>query len=109
MKFWNKVGIYTPGEIDNIKRRKYKEGAKRNIQVLQLERTKADIDAWRDALNYAEDVEAPDRTELIRLYNEVLLDDGVSGFIESLENRINASEFNVVDQNGEIIEGKEDI
>ena len=109
MKWANKLGIFTSKDIKAEKRRMLEKGREKNIQILQLERAKAEIDKWRQALDYAEDVDAPDRTELVRLYNEVLLDDGVDGFIESLENRIHASEFNVVDQEGNIKEGKEEL
>lgn len=103
MKWMNRLGIYTKQEAIHNFSRKDKAQAK-NIEIEQLERSVAQIENWRQALKYAEDVEAPDRTELVRLYNEVLLDDGVDGFVESLENRIHASDFDVVDSQGTVKE-----
>lgn len=108
MKFMNKLGIYTKQDAIKNFSRKEKAQAK-NIEIQQLERASAQIENWRQALQYAEDVEAPDRTELIRLYNEVLLDDGVDGFVESLENRIHASDFDVVDNEGNVKEDARNI
>jgi phage gp29-like protein len=108
MKLTNRLGIYTKKEAIKNFSRKEKAQAK-NIEVQQLERAAAQIESWRQALQYAEDVEAPDRTELIRLYNEVLLDDGVDGFVESLENRIHASDFDVVDGEGNVKEDARNI
>lgn len=107
MKLMNKIGIYTQSDVREAKNvaNKKDRGRKKNIEIYQLERATADIKKWRDALNYAEDIDAPDRTELIRLYNEVLLDDVVSGFIESMKNRIAATTFDVVDKADNVQEG----
>lgn len=102
--------IYTKKDLEKAKNQgRLESGRKRNIEIYQLEREVAQIQNWRDALNYAEDIHGPDRTELIRLYNEVLNDDTVSGFQESLKERILSSEFNIVDSAGNIKEGKEEV
>src|SRR6056297_4173879 len=102
MKLMNKLGLFTGSDLKNIIETKHERGMRTKITIEQLERTKADIQQWRLALAEAEDEDYPDRTELIRLYQEILLDDVVSGFVEGTKNRILASEFDIVDQNDEI-------
>lgn len=82
------------------------KGRKRNITIQQLDRAKADIQLWRDGLDDWEDIYYPDRTKMMQLYQEILNDDTVSGFIENTKNRILASTFDVIDGNGDIIEDK---
>jgi phage gp29-like protein len=45
-------------------------------------RTKAEIDNWREAVDIAEDVTQPDRTELMRIYQEIVIDDQIQAAFE---------------------------
>src|SRR6056297_3462001 len=99
MKLLNKIGLFTPSDIKNMVSTGRERGLGEKIVLEQLDRTKANIEDWRNALLEAEDVDFPDRTELLRLWQEVLLDDTVSAFIEDLQNKILAADFDIVNEN----------
>lgn len=57
---------------------------KATLTLQSTRRTNPDIKKWRDALNYAEDIEDPNRSDLYDIYQETMLD----GMITSATERI---------------------
>lgn len=80
---------------------------RQKIVERQLYRFSADVGKWRQALNAAESVHTPQRSELIRLFNEVTLDAHLSALMQSRISQILAHKFNVVDQSGEVSDRSE--
>ena len=92
-------------ENENIKKPINMSVLKKIVQE-QLDRSAADIKAWRTALTLWEDVQDPDRTEILRLYQEVEDDDDVSTSVETILSRVLSEEFEILDENGEVDEDK---
>jgi hypothetical protein len=75
-----------------------------NPLLTHLDRTKAEIQLWRDALAQWEDAYNPQREKAIQLYNEISLDDNVQTCTTNIINKVLASEFEVGKEiNGEFI------
>jgi len=77
------------------------ENLKTTIVERQLQRVNADIGKWRNAIRSAESVQVPNRTELMRVYQEVILDNHLSSLISSRLNKMLAHKFILVDDNGD--------
>jgi hypothetical protein len=74
------------------------------ITEYQTARLRADLGQWRNALSWAENLYYPDRTELLRLYREAVLDSHLSSVIETRKLNLLSQPFKIVTKNG----GKED-
>ena len=72
------------------------------IIVEQLDRAKADVANWRNALDEWEDVSHPDRTEMMRLYQEMIMDDTIAGFIDGLVNRLLGSDLHITNNEEDV-------
>lgn len=70
----------------------------------QLFRFNNNIGDWRDAQTKAEHLMTPSRVELIRTYNEVVLDNHLSALMQTRTLKVTGHKFNMVDQEGEIDE-----
>lgn len=66
------------------------------MQLMQLDRAKQEIKDWRNAITSWESVQNPDRQYMIRLYNEIELDDMVKAKVETICNRISGSDFEII-------------
>lgn len=65
------------------------------------QRTKADIARWRYALDAAENITQPRRTNLIKIYDEIWLDGHIRGTIENvLKEGVKSKPFQIVDKSG---------
>lgn len=73
-----------------------------------LTRTTQDIGKWRSALNSAENVIYPNRTELYRIYKDIMLDAHLSSIIETRKNAILGAKF-IVTKSGKVKEEKTDL
>jgi phage gp29-like protein len=60
-----------------------------------LDRAKADVVKWRQALDEWEDAKHPDRFEMIQLYQEIEQDDSVSTAMENICLGIEGTEFEI--------------
>ena len=65
------------------------------ISIESLDRAKADVQKWRDAIEYWEDTKQPDRYEMMHLYAEIVQDDAVSTHINTILSRIDGTAFEV--------------
>ena len=72
-----------------------------NIDFYNLEAVKQDINDWVDARLLAMDYQIPDWTDLIRVYEDVMVDGHVNGLINSIKNKIKAKPFEFINQSGE--------
>jgi hypothetical protein len=63
------------------------------INVENLDRAKADVQKWRNALEYWEDIRTPDRYEMMQLYQEIIQDDSVATHINTIIRRIEGTEI----------------
>jgi hypothetical protein len=75
--------------------------------ILPLYRVREDITTWRNALIYAESIIAPIRTELLRLYKDLLLDNHLSSLIDNRKDPILGADFIVMKDGKEIDEFKD--
>lgn len=76
----------------------------KKIVETQLFRTREDIDNWRSSMSLAESKLNPDRTYLIRLYKDIVLDAHLSSLMSTIEFEVAASPFFIDDANGEVNE-----
>jgi len=74
-----------------------------------VQRVSQDILKWREAIKQAENQWNPDRTKLIELYNDVILDGHVYACLQKRSNLTLKKEFCFVDKDGKEIENLEDI
>lgn len=65
------------------------------IDVESLDRAKADVAKWRDALEYWEDLRQPDRYEMMQLYAEIIQDDSVSTHMNTILAKIDGTEYEI--------------
>lgn len=80
-----------------------KQGSIREaIGAQSLDRAKADVEKWRQALDEWEDPKQPDRYEMIQLYQEIIQDDAVSSHLNDILLEIQGTEFEIgtFDKNG---------
>jgi hypothetical protein len=70
----------------------------------QLDRVTADIEAWRTAVDCAEDIDQPDRQELIELYQEFVDDYQLWAVMQSRINKATSGSFKIMGEDGEIDE-----
>jgi SPP1 gp7 family putative phage head morphogenesis protein len=78
------------------------ETYKNVITERQLFRFNADLGKWRNAILYAESVDSPNRIELIRVFQEVTLDNHLTSVLNSRTEKVLSHKFLLVDQNGEV-------
>ena len=73
----------------------------REIRTIQLHRQRQDILNWRLATTQAESVFNPNRTELVRIYKDVVLDAHLSSLIQTINLKLTGSDYWICDQEGE--------
>lgn len=64
-------------------------------------RQREDVGDWVDALLMAENVDHPDRSQLIKIFKQVDLDGHITGIINAFKDKIKARPFMIVDSNGD--------
>jgi hypothetical protein len=70
----------------------------KEIMEQASQRTKADIQRWRYALDAAENMTQPRRTNLIKIYDEIWLDGHIRGIVENvLQEGVKSKPFQIVD------------
>lgn len=72
------------------------------ITERQLHRQSADLGRWRAALTRAESAHVPNRTELMRIYQELVLDNHLSSLIQMRTEKILAHKVQLCDVNGDV-------
>lgn len=107
-------GLYTAkelnakfNELELTRQRPHGSGRStlaKDIKVEQLDRAKADVDLWRDALDEWESDTIPDRYSMMRLYQEIELDDEVTNHLGTITKSIAGTEFEIgmLDDEGSI-------
>lgn len=68
----------------------------------QLIRTLQDIQTYLAATRHAENIQAPNRTNLYRLYRDVVIDAQVSTVMSSRKNAILSRSYNIINSKGDI-------
>jgi len=76
------------------------------IDYFNLESTKQDVKDWQSARLNALDVHIPDWTDLIRVYDDVIVDSHLTGIVEIVKDKIKATEFEIVNDKGEVDDEK---
>jgi len=94
LDFQNKELQNLKNEVKALKKDDYNSVLK-NISVDQLDRAKAEISQWRDALEQWEDYIQPDRYEMMQLYQEIEQDDTVKTHFETIVKKILAADFEI--------------
>lgn len=93
-------GRYTGNILDADKKAPSRTRIAEQLVKRQLVRSADDVAKWTQALRIAESAENPDRTELIRIFNNVEIDGHISGITNSIKNKIKRKEFMVVNPDG---------
>ena len=91
----------TPQIVDVDKKQPQRTKVLRKTVTRQLIRAKQDISKWRSAINIAESTFTPDRTELIRIYKDTILDSHLSSLMETRKINVKSMPCMVVDANGD--------
>lgn len=95
--------------VENVTRKKAPQAKVDQTMPMQLYRISQNIAVWRDAVNQAESVSNPNRTELIRNYNDIVLDPHLTALMQSRKNKVLSKEWNFYDGKGEEIEELESL
>jgi hypothetical protein len=85
--------------ISDEKRKKAKDITEL-IDYYNLDATKQDIKDWHDAKLLALDYQIPDWTDLIRVYDDVMVDAFLYGIIMTIKDIVKSREFRVLDKSG---------
>lgn len=96
-------------EVKNIADEKRPESANIHGKILfeqTLHRVNQDISTWRAALLSAESIQYPNRTELYRIYKDVMNDGHLHSLIETRKQAILSSDFIAVTKKGKEKEDK---
>lgn len=99
-----KKNPYFGGSRGEVSKKLYDDGYPTTaipFQV-QLVRTLQDIQTYQTAVRSAENIQAPNRINLLRLYQDVVIDAQVSTVMASRKNAILSRSFNLLNKNGEI-------
>lgn len=80
-----------------------------SINAESLDRAKANVDLWREALEEWEGIGGgvPDRYKMMQLYAEIVQDDSVATHLTTIQRSIEGTEFQVGVLNGDKIEPNE--
>jgi hypothetical protein len=91
--------------VENLDRKKPKSAkVGSTIQEQQVFRARQSILNWRRALTCAESVHLPNRLELVRIYQDIILDAHLSSLIQTRKINVLSKSFNLKDKDGEIDE-----
>lgn len=80
------------------------ENVTNTIVERQLFRLNSNLGVWRAAQSYAEDVHNPNRIELMRVYQETIIDSHLSSVINSRTEKVLSHKFHLVDDKGDVNE-----
>lgn len=86
-----------------------KGGIVDRLNTESLDRAKADVQKWRDALDQWEDSRHPDRYEMMQLYAEIVQDDSVATHLNTIIRKIEGTDFEVGTLTAEGIDIDEDL
>ena len=99
------IGSNKVQDVQNVDKRKPKRaGIKSKLKQVALHRIRQDISTWENANDLAKSTVYPDRTEMIRLYDDIVMDSQIDSVIRTINNKILGSAFSVVDREGNEIE-----
>lgn len=91
------------------RKRKNSDDILKKIKISQLVRTREDVDKWRNAMQRAESVLLPDRTDLNRIYKDIMLDSHLSSVVQTTILKTTSSPFFIETESGEIDEELTDV
>ena len=101
--------IHLRAELSESKKNNDEKKSKRimnKIVHVQLYRFHNSIDLWKSGIDNFENVAYPTNEELIRVYNDAVLDAHLTALIESRKKKTTGSEFKIVDDKMEEIPGE---
>jgi SPP1 gp7 family putative phage head morphogenesis protein len=101
--FWNKKDEANAGNI-----RKAREIMRKVVNV-QLTRFGQEINDWKNGLDSWEDVDNPQTVELVRVYNDLVLDPHLTAAMEARKARTLSKDFKICNEDGEEIPEESDI
>jgi hypothetical protein len=78
-----------------------KESIRNRMMQVQVRRLRQDVGRWRDALDKAENVYFPDRTQLLNIYADVVLDLHLSAVMQTRLNNVLGRPYKVQNAKGE--------
>jgi hypothetical protein len=77
-----------------------KKSIRNRMLPVQVHRLRQDVGKWRDALDKAENVYFPDRTQLLNIYADVVLDLHLSAVMQTRLNNVLGRPFKLQDKTG---------
>lgn len=108
MGFFDFFGLKAAKAEADEQIRKAKEVMKKVVNV-QLTRFGIQIDQWKEGISSWEDVNTPTTVELIRVYNDLVLDAHLTAAMETRKSRTLSKDYKIVDEEGQEIEEESDI
>ena len=105
---WTNIQAVQDPDKEDVQKRKAKTIVKEKVRE-QLFRTNQQINHWRDALQIAEDVERPDRTELMRVYQDIVLDEHLGAVMEQRILKAISDKWFIYNEDGEVNEDLSDL
>jgi phage gp29-like protein len=105
INFWSKP----IAEVVNIDNQKSKPISDTIPVKYNLNRVRQDIASWRRAVIAAEMLRTYNRTELLRLYKDVVMDSHITAIMETRKNGVKCSKFIVMDKNGVEVKDKTEL
>ena len=70
------------------------------VMKLQMFQIRVDLNRWTAAINQAESLLLPDRTEMMQVYKDITLDAHLSGVMNAIKNKIKGKEYQLIDSKG---------
>jgi hypothetical protein len=77
-----------------------KESIRNRMLQVQVRRLRQDVNKWREALDKAENVHYPDRTQLLNIYADIVLDLHLSAVMQTRLNNTLGRPFKLQDKSG---------
>lgn len=101
MGFLEKLGYQKIKDIQNVDTNK-SQGANitKRITKAQLTRGKSDVAKWRKALAEAESATRPNRLNLLRIFQDVVLDTHLTAVMEQRKNKVLSRGFKMIKDDG---------
>jgi SPP1 gp7 family putative phage head morphogenesis protein len=85
----------------NIGKQKGKESIRNRMMQVQVHRIRQDVGRWRAALDQAENVYFPNRTDLLNIYADLVLDNHLSSVMETRLINVLSRPFKLQNEAGE--------
>lgn len=108
MGLFSFLGISAEKQSDKVEMRKAREIMSKVVNV-QLTRFGQEISDWKNGISAWEDPDNPQTVDLIRVYNDLVLDPHLTAAMETRKSRTLSKDYKVVNEEGEENDEETDI